>query len=193
MTQKSTVTAFDYQTEAQRTKSTKFYGSQVGFAVFRRRLDAAIMALQALDEVKKQLFYGKFSPGLTEHGIMTNCLGLDLPAVHADDKKAIDLLHGIIGKATEAGEMLEALFSAVIEHKPMDRTNIIEEVGDGHWYDAIILEAVSGNFADTQRINIAKLRARFPEKFSETKAIIRDIPHERTVLEDRNNTQTETK
>lgn len=184
MSQNPAETSFEYQTEAQRTKSNKFYGAQVGLAIFRRKLDAAIIALQALDEIKKALFYGKYAPGLVEHGILTNCLGLDLSAVHPVHPDAVDIVHGIIGKATEAGEMLEALFSALIESKPLDRVNVIEEVGDGLWYDAIILSALRTTFDESQRINIAKLRARFPEKFTTTDAIDRDISHERKVLED---------
>jgi len=183
MSQNPAESRFEYQTEAQRTKSPKFYGAQVGLAIFRRRLDAAIIALQALDEIKKALFYGKYVPGLTEHGVMTNCLGLDLSAVHPLHPDAVDLVHGIIGKATEAGEGLEALFSALLESKPLDRVNIIEEVGDGFWYDAIILTALRSTFDEAQRTNIAKLRARFPEKFTTTAAIDRDLSHERQVLE----------
>lgn len=92
------------------------------------------------------------------------------------------LLHGIIGIATEAGEMLEALRQGV-EDGVFDLTNVAEEVGDNQWYAAAILRALKTNFESIQRTNIAKLRARFPNKFTEFDANNRNLQAERQILE----------
>jgi NTP pyrophosphatase (non-canonical NTP hydrolase) len=94
-----------------------------------------------------------------------------------------DLLHGAIGLATEAGEMLDAVKRALFYGAELDRTNLVEELGDLEWYMAVIRDALGVSQEDVQRINIEKLRARYPEKFSRDHALQRDLGRERAVLE----------
>lgn len=95
----------------------------------------------------------------------------------------IRLLHAAIGKATEAGELLDALKKHIFYGKPLDMVNVLEEVGDGFWYDAIICDVSGVTFQQIQERNIAKLRARYPQKFEAEQAINRDLDAERRVLE----------
>ena len=84
--------------------------------------------------------------------------------------------------------LVEALRAAVIDNKRLDRTNIIEEIGDGFWYDAIALTAIGetrSGFEQCAETNNAKLRRRFPNKFTEHDANNRDVAAERRVLERR--------
>lgn len=174
-----------YQAEAQNTKSNAFYGDAVALNVFIQRVKSAIVALHDLDEIKKALFYGKSYSHLIE-GRRLNCNNLQLHNLSDNVDKGIDLLHAIIGKATEAGELLEALYKSTIDNHPIDRTNVMEEIGDGFWYDAIALTAIDehdSGFEQCAALNNAKLRKRFPNKFTETDAINRDLPAERKVLE----------
>lgn len=96
-----------------------------------------------------------------------------------------DLLHGAIGLATEAGELLDAVKRALFYGGSLDRTNLIEELGDLEWYMAVIRDALDVEQAEVQRINIEKLRARYPEKFTRQDALNRDLRREREVLEQR--------
>ena len=96
-----------------------------------------------------------------------------------------DLLHGAIGLATEAGEMLDAVKRSLFYGADLDRTNLIEELGDLEWYMAVIRDALDVTQEEVQRINIDKLRARYPEKFTQQHALDRDLDRERTVLEGR--------
>lgn len=176
-----------YQREAQNTKSPQFYGERVARRVFIERMFAAIAALQKLDEIKKLLFYGKPVAGVAPDEFDATCMTLQLHNMHNTPEGRIDLLHAIIGKATEAGELLEAVMKATAEPgKPLDHTNIIEEIGDGFWYDAIALEAIYATFADAAERNNRKLRTRFPNKFTEADAVNRDLFKEREQLEIRN-------
>lgn len=59
----------------------------------------------------------------------------------------------------------------------------MEEVGDLTWYETLILSATKFHFTDAFERNIAKLKKRFGDKFSEEKALNRDLPAERAVLE----------
>lgn len=106
-------------------------------------------------------------------------------ATHGDEPEAVspDLLHGAIGLATEAGELLDALKRAMYYGARLDRTNIIEELGDLEWYLALIREALGVSQDDVQRINIEKLTARYPERFTSDGALNRDLTRERAVLE----------
>jgi len=94
-----------------------------------------------------------------------------------------DLLHGAIGIATEAGELLDAIKRSVYYGEALDRTNLIEELGDLEWYMAVLRDALDVSQEQVQRINIDKLRARYPEKFTDTHALNRDLDREREILE----------
>lgn len=94
-----------------------------------------------------------------------------------------DLLHGAIGLATEAGELLDSIKRALFYGGELDRTNLIEELGDLEWYMAVIRKALDVEQSEVQRVNIEKLRARYPEKFTSQDALNRDLRQERTALE----------
>lgn len=94
-----------------------------------------------------------------------------------------ELLHGAIGLATEAGELLDSLKRALFYGGELDRTNLIEELGDLEWYMAVIRDAIGVAQEDVQRVNIEKLQARYPERFSSENAFNRDLPREREILE----------
>ena len=93
------------------------------------------------------------------------------------------LLHGMIGLCTETGELQDAIKKNLIYGKHLDVTNIVEEVGDVTWYLAIILSACGSSFEEAFAKNIAKLKARFPDKFTEELALNRDLDAERAALE----------
>lgn len=178
---------FDYIAEAHLTASPHFYGDRVPLAHFGEVLQQAIDALNALDRIKKALFYGR-DLGVTEVSgeVWQNCNGLpEWISSHPDeDAKARNIIHAIIGKATEAGELLEALQATAIEGKPFDVANAGEEIGDGFWYDALLARACGLTFDGIQRTNIAKLRHRFPDRFTEYDANNRDLFGERRILEE---------
>lgn len=93
------------------------------------------------------------------------------------------LLHAGIGLATEAGEFLDALKKHIFYGKELDRVNLKEEMGDLFWYLAIACDELDVEFEPLMERNIAKLKARYGEKFSETKAEQRDLNTERQILE----------
>lgn len=96
----------------------------------------------------------------------------------------IRLLHGAIGVATEAGELLDALKKHIYYGRPLDRINMFEEAGDVMWYLALILSGLDRNFSAVMTANNAKLRARFPEQFNQDQATSRNLDQERSSLEE---------
>lgn len=175
-----------YPTEAAKTLSDQWHGDKVSPQVFFGNISNAIKALQALDVVKKTLFYGK--PGYTpleSHGRIDNAPQLLSDITGLTEQDAARLIHGIIGAATEAGELLEALL-AMFETCEGDAVNLFEEVGDVKWYLAILsnLPAPYGfEWGADEARNIEKLRQRYPDKFTSEAAIDRDTAAERKILE----------
>ena len=98
-----------------------------------------------------------------------------------------ELMHAIMGMVTEAGEMMDALKKYLIYGKPLDFVNITEESGDLEWYQALLLRTVQTRYETVMSINIAKLKKRYPEKFTESEALNRDLDAERAILEEGTN------
>lgn len=101
-----------------------------------------------------------------------------------ENKKRMDLLHAGMGLVTESGEFMDMLKKHIFYGKTRDEVNLKEEIGDVLWYAAIALEALGTSFDEVMERNIAKLKARYPEKFTEENAINRDLDKEREILED---------
>jgi NTP pyrophosphatase (non-canonical NTP hydrolase) len=93
------------------------------------------------------------------------------------------ILHAVMGLATESGELLDAMKKHIFYGKELDFVNLLEEHGDLFWYAAILADAVGFTFEESMERNIAKLKARYPNKFTEESALIRDLNNERNILE----------
>lgn len=98
------------------------------------------------------------------------------------DKLSVRLLHAALGCFTESGELLESM-KKQYETGMLDKTNFGEEVGDIEWYQAIGFDESGVAESSCREKNIAKLRKRYPNKFSSEAAVNRDLTAERTVLE----------
>lgn len=179
---------FDYEDEAKRTISFDFYAGNVTTIEMLDALRDFINAAEKLDVLKKRIFYGK-NLNVDLHDIYVKN-----PETFLHHEKRLWteqeqlLLHGIIGVATEAGELVENLLEGVREkvsgnEAPFDLVNIVEENGDVFWYQNLLAIACNTCFENVQHINIAKLKKRYPEKFTCDKAINRDVKAERALLE----------
>lgn len=166
---------FNYIEEANRTMTDSWFGEYISVHEFSNAINRAIVDLMDLDTLKKKLFYGK--------GVKLNKAKFDLSAtIGTNDTELQVLTHCIIGKATECGELLELLHSVLRGH-PIDIPNLIEELGDDSWYTAGLCKQFGFTFEQIQKVNISKLKVRFPEKFTKVLANERDLKKERKVLE----------
>lgn len=181
-----------YPQKASRTLSKEWFGKNLHSSYVLLTLAQAIAALQNLDKVKKQLYYGRDVGDVDYSDTAISRMHGDQSADQfAKTPEARDLLHAVIGKATEAGELLENVFELIKEDKTIDITkvdipNIVEEVGDGFWYDAILCNLFDFSFEDAQEVNIDKLQSefgRFAHGFSCEKANERNLEAEREILE----------
>lgn len=185
--------AFDYVAEAHVTLSPQWHGDMVAKFRLMGALERSINALRELDLIKKTLFYGKDNDLAGYHAFASGS-GVEpvkcgnLPETMAlgresNAEEMANLLHGVIGMATEAGELLELLDGMIKRTRPFDKANLIEEVGDSKWYMAILSRVGGFVWGDDERTNINKLRARFPMRFTEYDANNRNLAAERVILE----------
>lgn len=149
---------------------SKFYGEKVPLRTYNHLMKQAIEAADKMDKMKKSLFYGRDNAYAWLAGGEQDLVGLK--------QEIIDAVHGVIGVYTEAGELIEALGKS-----KLDWVNIKEECGDILWYIAVLCKTGNFSFEELMETNIAKLKARFPEKFNEHDANNRDLDNERNVLE----------
>ncbi len=92
-------------------------------------------------------------------------------------------LHACLGLMSEVGEIADALKKHIIYSKELDLINLMEEAGDQTWYVALLLSAVKKTMQEAFEKNIAKLKARFGDKFDAASALNRDVDKERAILE----------
>jgi NTP pyrophosphatase (non-canonical NTP hydrolase) len=97
--------------------------------------------------------------------------------------RAIRLLHGALGVSSESGEIADQLKKHLFYGKPLDTTNLAEEIGDVFWYLALLSNELGINFDQIMKLNIAKLQKRYGDKFSEQRAVERNLEIERGILE----------
>ena len=85
----------------------------------------------------------------------------------------ISELHYTMGIATEAGELLDAYKKAIFYRKPIYRGHLVEELGDLLWYVARLMDELGVSMDEVLAANVKKLRARYPDGFSERAAVER--------------------
>lgn len=95
----------------------------------------------------------------------------------------VRLSHAMIGMCTEAGEFQDAVKKHLFYGKPLDTVNLAEELGDLMWYVAIACDTLGVSLQEVMEKNIAKLKARYGDKFTEEAALNRNLEKERTILE----------
>jgi len=144
---------------------------------------------EVLDQIKKYVFYGRdidneklkrdldFINGSSESFIDKErddgSFALNMDEIPINDR----LFHSVIGIATEATELVEAMKDGF-----QDDVNLLEEFGDLNWYEAIGISELGGDFDEVLETNIAKLRHRYPDKFTNESAQERDLEGERQIL-----------
>lgn len=161
----------DYIKQAAVTCSDEYHGDLVPLGTFNHALGEFMKAGNGLDTIKKSLFYGRGNAFSWKIGKEPDCS-------QAASKVTQDVMHGVLGVATEAVELIEALVKGTF-----DPVNIKEEVGDIFWYCAILARSCGFTFDEAQETNIAKLRERFSEKFNAYEANNRNLAREREILE----------
>ena len=175
----------NYTQDALRTES-KIDKVQFNHDFLISALTLAVCAGEIVDQIKKNVFYGKtvdndkvvrniryIVAGLENVGNNVNNL---------DKKEDINIdprvFHAILGIATESTELLQAMkFNGTL-----DTVNILEESFDIDYYQLILLDQLNADFFQVWDTGFAKLKARYPDKFTKDHAINRNLNKERDIL-----------
>jgi NTP pyrophosphatase (non-canonical NTP hydrolase) len=87
---------------------------------------------------------------------------------------AASLIHAAVGAAGEAGELLDALKKHWVYNKPLDRENVIEELGDMQFYMMAVQLLLGITSQDILQAHVKKLSIRYPGRtYTDTAAIAR--------------------
>ena len=94
----------------------------------------------------------------------------------------MEIIHGAIGISGEAGEILDSVKKSLFYNKPLDKENLILEMGDVLWYMALMMKTLNVTFEQVQRLNIKKLSIRYPEDFKDVDAVNKNVDEEMKIL-----------
>ena len=92
------------------------------------------------------------------------------------------VIYPALGLAGEAGEVAEKV-KKWLRDGNIDAGELHKEIGDVLWYCALAARALGLPLEQIAKLNIDKLKARYPGKFDADKAINRNVEGERTILE----------
>jgi NTP pyrophosphatase (non-canonical NTP hydrolase) len=81
------------------------------------------------------------------------------PALN-DEQRLLDAAAGL---AEEAGEVLSHIRKHVMQARALDRDAVTRELGDALWCLAITAQTLGVPLSEVARVNIEKLRARYPD------------------------------
>ena len=95
----------------------------------------------------------------------------------------LDDLHMILGLQTESAEISDVYKKNIAYGKDLDLVNVKEEIGDLMFYIVNLCTLKGWDLEDILQTNIDKLKARFPDKFSNENALNRNLENERRILE----------
>lgn len=180
----------DYINGALRTESEIKQAHVTNKDQFINILTAYAVSAQLLDMYKKNIFYNKpidktkLQNAINDLNAVATSLCSEQPEEQYNSILNINprILHGIVGVATESGELIENVIKQ-LNNKSIDNINIAEEIGDVCWYQAILVDALGADWDQILERNLAKLKKRYPEKFTTDNAINRNVDEERKILE----------
>lgn len=124
----------------------------------------------SLDHVKKYAIYNK------QNLASQTPVSLNEQRLYKNFKPTpsqCELLHAAIGIAGESGELLDAVRKLFFEGQPLDRENVIEELGDLCFYLEAACQAIGVTREEIEELNTAKLSKRYEGGYSDKAAIDR--------------------
>lgn len=77
------------------------------------------------------------------------------------------VLMAALGLAGECGEVVDEVKKVEFHSKPYDRHKLISELGDLLWYYTLIRIIYGVSQEEIMEVNVAKLRQRYPDGFTE--------------------------
>ena len=80
------------------------------------------------------------------------------------------MLQGAMGLCGESGEYIDILKKHMFQGHDLDKEHMAKELGDIAWYLAVSADAIDYDLETIFKMNIDKLKARYPEGFEVSKS-----------------------
>lgn len=77
------------------------------------------------------------------------------------------VVNAAFGLSGETGELVDMIKKAIFHGHKLETEKVKKEIGDIMWYVAMMCECFGFEMEEIMQINIDKLKARYPEGFSE--------------------------
>lgn len=128
------------------------------------RQDADLILAAAIDELEQL----RCRAGLSEYQVAAaRTLARKPLSAYSADELRLKLAVMGLGVAGEAGEVVELIKKHVGHGHELPPEQLKKELGDVLWYVAAIATLAGFSLDEVAQLNIAKLKARYPEGFSE--------------------------
>lgn len=180
----------EYEADVIRTLSLQFNlqdtpgGPHPTSGQLRHVLLRAVDLGDEVDALKRSIFYGSVYPDEAARRVAEPVTLQIQPGDDTPGRPSVDMLHSAMGIFTEAAELLAAICASAYAGTEFDHVNAVEELGDLEWYMAVLRSRLGVSQESVQRRNIAKLKARYPERFASEHALNRDLTRERNALDE---------
>lgn len=83
------------------------------------------------------------------------------------------ILNGVLGLGGESGECLDIVKKHLFQGHALDTEHLAKELGDVAWYLAVSAYAIGMDLESVLRMNVEKLRARYPDGFEVERSVNR--------------------
>lgn len=83
------------------------------------------------------------------------------------------LINGVMGLCGESGEVIDIVKKHIAHNHELDKDHLAKELGDVAWYLAETATALGYSLEDIFKMNIDKLKKRYPDGFDSEKSIHR--------------------
>lgn len=163
----------EYQRAAARTDLTDEEYSGAGGRVRLHHLmllQSRLADLARLDDMKREVCYGKPTDVERLSARNEEIISVDF------SKLSPQAFHYLLGMMAEIPEVALALVRG-------DNVEAAGELGDLEWFRTRLASHIGASLTDIHAGNIAKLKARHPERFSDDDPSARDLEAERAALE----------
>lgn len=91
----------------------------------------------------------------------------------SDESKERLIFNGALGLTGESGEVADIVKKHLFQGHDLDKDHIAKELGDVCWYIAITAHGIGYDLETIMKMNIDKLKARYPDGFDAYRSINR--------------------
>lgn len=97
---------------------------------------------------------------------------IDKPGFEISDNDMM-IIWNALGLAGEAGEVADTIKKGILHQHGLDKDRLIKELGDVCWYLAALCTKLDVDLSVVMALNVAKLKARYPDGYNSQDSIAR--------------------